>query len=235
LFGATHLDRALGFQPEDKAAGEIEVGEVFLVSLGGKLYDDLWLVLDQAPPAGSNPEFPATKLYSSRDSWRCVSCHGWDYSGVTIDGRQFPSLQHLRGVDPFVIVEYLQDPKHPFPVEQIGSLTLTLLGAFLSEGQYDRDRFFNSQGHALGDAEQGQAIFEGACINCHQIDGRRYIRGEIGDKSSLGWVARNRPAQSLHKILNGVPGAEMLSLRFLADSQVADLVAYLQSLDPNER
>ena len=46
-------------EPEDKAAGEIEVGEVFLVSLGGKLYDDLWLVLDQAPPAAVDYEASA--------------------------------------------------------------------------------------------------------------------------------------------------------------------------------
>ena len=61
-----------------------------------------------------------------------------------------------------------------------------------------------------------------------------YLNGEKGDRSSLGWVARNRPEQALHKIMNGVPAAEMLSLRFLSDIQIADLLAYLQSLDPNE-
>ena len=87
----------------------------------------------------------------------------------------------------------------------------------------------------LGDPEGGQAIFEGACINCHQIDGRRYLRGEHGDRSSLGWVVRNRPTQALHKIMNGVPGAEMLSLRFLSDAAIADLFAYLETLDPDEK
>jgi thiosulfate dehydrogenase len=232
---STVFNQAFAFQMENTAADETEVGATFLVSLGGKLYDDLWTVLDQTAPAGANPAFPATNLYSSRDSWRCVSCHGWDYSGVEIDSTRFPSLQSLQGLDPFAIAERIRNPKHPFPSDQVSELTLTLLGAFISEGQYESNWFFNADGRASGDSVAGQAIFEGACINCHQIDGRRYLNGERGDKSSLGWVIRNRPLQATHKIMNGVPGAEMLSLRFLADTQIADLLAYLQTLDPNER
>jgi len=226
---------AFAFQMEDAAADETEVGSTFLISLGGKLYDDLWMVLDQEPPAGANPAFPPTNLYSSRDSWRCVSCHGWDYAGVRISNAQFPSLQSLKGIDPFAIAEKIRNQRHPFPADQVSEITLTLLGVFISEGQYETDWFFNAEGQASGDPVAGQAIFEGACINCHQIDGRRYLKGEPGDMSSLGWVIRNRPTQAVHKILNGVPGAEMLSLRFLADPQIADLLAYLQTLDPNER
>jgi thiosulfate dehydrogenase len=229
------VDEALGFQMEEPAAGEAEVGPTFLISLGGKLYDDLWKVLDQEPPSGANPAFPQTNLYSSRDSWRCVSCHGWNYAGVQISAVKFPGLQSLKGVGPFAIAEKIRDPKHPFPSDQVSEIALTLLGAFISEGQYETDWFFNAEGQAKGDHVAGQAIFEGACINCHQIDGRRYLKGERGDRSSLGWVIRNRPTQAVHKILNGVPGAEMLSLRFLADAQIADLLAYLQTLDPTER
>ena len=220
---------------EESAGYETEVGPTFLISLGGKLYDDLWMVLDQQPPPGTNPAFPPTNLYSSRDSWRCVSCHGWDYTGVQINDTRFPNLQGLKGVDPFAIAEKIRDPGHPFPADQVSEITLTLLGVFISEGLYETGWFFNTEGQASGDPIAGQAIFEGACINCHQIDGRRYLKGERGDRSSLGWVIRNRPTQVVHKILNGVPGAEMLSLRFLADTQIADLLAYLQTLDANER
>ena len=45
------------------------------------------------------------------------------------------------------------------------------------------------------------------------------------------WVANNRPAQALHKIINGVPSADMLSLRFLPHTRLADLLAYIQTLD----
>ncbi len=214
---------------------DADVGPTFLVSLGGKLYDDLWRVLDQSPPPEANPGFPAGGLYSTRDSWRCVTCHGWDYSGVEIDGKRFPGLTALRGVDPYVVAERIRDPRHPFPVGQVSDLTVTLLGLFISQGQYATSDFLDAGGSALGNPEAGQAIFEGACINCHQIDGRRFLNGERGDRSSLGWVIRERPKQALHKIMNGVPGAEMLSLRFLADSQISDLFAYLQTLDLQEK
>jgi mono/diheme cytochrome c family protein len=226
---------AAAFELPAPATDDAEVGTTFLVSLGGKLYDDLWRVLDQSPPADANPAFPAGGLYSTRDSWRCATCHGWDYSGVEVGGRRFPSLTGLKGIDPAVIAERISDPRHPFPAKAISELSITLLAVFLSQGQYESRDFLDTKGGALGDPEAGQAIFEGACINCHQIDGRRYLNGERGDRSSLGWVVRNRPTQALHKIMNGVPGAEMLSLRFLADSQISDLFAYLQTLDPSER
>jgi thiosulfate dehydrogenase len=236
LFGCSAVrEPAAAFEPPAPATDEAEVGPTFLVSLGGKLYDDLWRVLDQAPPVDANPAFPASGLYSTRDSWRCVSCHGWDYSGAEVGGRRFPSLAGLKGMDPALIAERISDPKHPFPAKDVSELSITLLSVFLSQGQYVARDFLDANGEALGDPEGGQAIFEGACINCHQIDGKRYLNGERGDKSSLGWVVRNRPTQALHKIMNGVPGAEMLSLRFLADSKISDLFAYLQTLDPGER
>lgn len=227
-------DVATGFQTDAEAPHDGYVGPTFLISLGGKLYDDLWQVLDQAPPSERNPAFPADDQYTDRDSWRCASCHGWDYSGETIGGWHFPSLRPLSGTESYEIAQRIRDPLHPFPAGQLSELTIDLLAGFISEGQYDSKAFFGPEGEGLGDPEAGQAIFEGACINCHQIDGRRYLQGERGDRSSLGWVVRNRPRQALHKIMNGVPAAEMLSLRFLSDDQIADLVSYLQTLDPGE-
>ena len=87
-------------------------------------------------------------------------------------------------------------------------------------------------GRAAGNPEFGREIFEGACINCHGLDGRDFLMRERRDPSSLGWVARNLPEQALHRILNGVPAREMLSLRFMSDEQIADLFAYVQALDP---
>jgi mono/diheme cytochrome c family protein len=228
-------DDAAGFQMETQPGEDTELGPVFLLSLGGKLYDDLWRVLDREPPPEANPAFPAAGLYASRESWRCVTCHGWDYSGAEVGGRRFPGLGALRGADPAAIAARLGDPAHPFPADQLPEMAVELLGFFISQGQYDRTDFFAPDGTARGHAEDGQAIFEGACIFCHQLDGRRFLEGERGDRSSLGWVVRNRPAQALHKILNGVPAAEMLSLRFMSDEDVADLLAYLQTLDPGER
>lgn len=214
---------------------DTELGPIFLLSLGGKLYDDLFLTLDQNPPAERNPGIPATAPVPDRDGFRCVTCHGWSYDGAELGGMRFPGLRALAGADPDAIRARIADPKHPFPAADIPDLALDLLAFFIREGLYDQRTYLDSTGVALGNPEFGRAIFEGACINCHQLDGRRYLRGEPGDRSSLGWVSRTRPEQALHKILNGVPAAEMLSLRFLSDEEIADLFAYLQTLDPEEQ
>jgi thiosulfate dehydrogenase len=214
---------------------ETELGPIFLLSLGGKLYDDLWRVLEQEPPAERNPAVPADAGMSTRATWRCATCHGWSYSGATVGGVTFPGLLNLAGQDADRIRERILNSAHPFPAKDIPDLALDLLSFFVREGLYDRADFLDDKGQAVGNPEFGRDVFEGACINCHQLDGRRFLRGERGDRSSLGWVVRNRPEQALHKILNGVPAAEMLSLRFLSREEIADLFAYLQVLDPNEK
>ncbi len=217
------------------ASGDTELGPVFLLSLGGKLYDDFWTILDELPPEERNPALKGALSISRADTWRCVTCHGWDYSGVEIEDHQFPGLHQLAGADPELVKKKLRDPQHPFPAARITDVAMDILALFVTQGLYTRSDYISETGVAVGNPEFGRDIFEGACISCHQLDGRRYLKGEKGDRSSLGWVARNRPTQAIHKILNGVPAAEMLSLRFLSDIQIADLLAYLQSLDPDAR
>lgn len=218
----------------------MQLGPVFMLSLGGRLYDDLWPILDVSPPDGRNPAFPDLTA-SDGDTWRCVSCHGWDYDGAggeragVAPRANAASLTHLQGADPQTIIEKIIEPSHPFVSDALPDLGLFLLAAFISDGQYGRDSLLDDNGKARGDPEAGQAIFEGACINCHELDGRTFLRGESGIRHSLGQMARDRPEQALHKILNGAPVTEMLSLRFLPDEAIADLLAYVQTLDVDGR
>jgi thiosulfate dehydrogenase len=232
VFAPGAVPSAVALEPP---AEQTDLGPVFLLSLGGKLYDDLWMVLDQPTPEGRNPAVPADPGVDNRSTWRCATCHGWDYRGATVGDVTFPGLTGLAGSDAADIQQKIVDAKHPFPGKDVPDLGLELLSIFVRDGLYDRDDFLDADGQATGDPEIGRDIFEGACINCHQLDGRRFLRGERGDRSSLGWVVRNRPEQALHKILNGVPAAEMLSLRFLAREPLSDLLAYLQALDPAEK
>lgn len=218
-----------------------DFGEGFIVALGGKLYDNLWAVVDGNAPYRRNPLFPEDVDLPSDQTWRCVSCHGWDYKGG--DGERarlgahaaFHSLRHLAGADTEAIVAKLRGAPHDYPEDALPDFTLHILALFLSAGQYDRDALLDDAGRAAGDPSRGRNIFEGACMNCHQPDGRAFLTGEAGDRSSLGWVARNRPEQALHKIHNGVPGADMLAVGFLEQRQIRDLFTYLQSLDPDEK
>jgi mono/diheme cytochrome c family protein len=229
LFPAA-FSSALSTSDVIEPAGQTELGPIFLLSLGGKLYDDLWPVLDQPPPAGRNAAVAADDAVEDRATWRCVTCHGWSYSGTGIGGASV-NLRELAGVDADEVKLRILNPAHPFPTEAIPDLALDLLAFFIRDGLYDPANLLDEDGRAIGSAEAGQKVFEGACINCHQLDGRRFLKGERGDRSSLGWIARSRPEQALHKIINGVPAAEMLSLRFLPQDMIADLFAYLQTLD----
>lgn len=93
---------------EQKALTEetTEFGEGFVISLGGKLYDDVWVTTGTTPPAGSHPAYPKTLPAIGSASYRCPACHGWDYMGkdghlgTSAPGVPFRSLRHLAGEDP---------------------------------------------------------------------------------------------------------------------------------------
>lgn len=220
---------------------EENVGEVFVLSIGGKLYDNLFTMLGKNEPAQANPDYPDYVSSKSLGTWRCVACHGWDYLGAEGErGAQgksvaFRSLRGVEGMDPKLISNKIRSAPHTYDGEVMPEYAADILGLFLSLGQYDARALLDEKGRSRGTASAGQSIFEGACSNCHQLDGRAYLRGERGDKSSLGWLSRNRPQQVLHKILNGFPGTDMLAMRFMPDQQVMDLMAYLQTLDANQK
>ncbi len=217
-------------------ASSEEPGEAWILSLGGKLYDNLWVVTGKPPPGIRNPDYPKDVTDLAADTWRCVFCHGWDYSGN--DGhlgksRQsvvFVSLRPAAGKDLASVKSAMLRPGHKVYIEPLDEAQIDALARFVSFGQFNAGKLIRD-GKSVGYAEAGKDIFEGACVSCHQADGKAYIEGEAGDRPALGWVAQNRPAQALHKIINGVPGADMLSLRFLPEQSLADLLAYVQTLD----
>lgn len=221
------------------SADDVEFGEVFVLSVGGKLYDNLWTMTDAPEPDIPNPDFPKNNEAAVGGTWRCVTCHGWDYSGADGERGQFgdlktfPSLRHLEGMDLQDAARLIKSSHPKYPIEIFDEALLEVLALFVSAGQYDRQSFLGKDGKAAGNPEGGRPIFEGSCMNCHQYDGKASLVGEPGDKSSLGWISRNRPEQALHKIMNGVPGADMLAVRFLEQRQIADLLAFLQTLDPH--
>ncbi len=220
---------------------EKDVGEVFVLSIGGKLYDNLFTMTGIDPPKKPNANFPDYVSSKSLGTWRCVSCHGWDYKGAegergaTGKSIAFRSLRSVVGLDPKIIAAKIKSAPHDYADEVLPDFVVDILALFLSVGQYDRSAVLDANGKSNGVATDGQPIFEGACSNCHQLDGRAYLRGERGDKSSLGWLARNRPEQVLHKVMNGFPGTDMLAMRFLPDQQVSDLMAYIQTLDSKQK
>jgi hypothetical protein len=205
---------------------QAQPGEAATLSLGGRLYDNHWTVLGRTPPEKWHPQFPSSVKIAPTGTWRCASCHGWDYRGA--DGHLgqlskdpvFKSLAGVAGKDPNRILAALEADPHREVTEPIPPRLMLALARFLSYGQQDMADLVDTQGKPIGNPLVGKDIFEGTCARCH------------GDRPSLGWIARNRTEQAIHKIRNGVPAADMLSLRFLDIDSLSGLLAYLQQLDP---
>ncbi|VAW10227.1 hypothetical protein MNBD_ALPHA09-609 [hydrothermal vent metagenome] len=214
-------------EPEERSA-EWEL------AFGGKIYDD-WLAATYAGPRASlHPLMPAGVEIAPSVSWRCVTCHGYDYLGATLSRKggppvNMPGITGMGGIEPEAIAAYLRRPPHSYGPSLIANGALGLLARFVSKGQHELIDFLKFK----NEQAVGKPIFQGVCISCHEADGRAFIEGEPGDKSSLGWLSRNRPAQVLHKIVNGQPGSDMVSLRFLGHYKTGALFAYLRTLpDP---
>ena len=160
-------------------------------------------------------------------------CHVWDYEVIAGDLRRttvstaFVVLSSVFGLQPKKLVQFLISSSHRAFVSFMPDDAINALGLFLSHGQHD----FKVVTGAKGDPRRGKDIYEGVCIRCHEAGGTAPIYGEKGDRSSLGWIARNRPEQAIHKIRNGVPNADMVEMRFLDLQSMKDLLVYLQSLD----
>lgn len=230
-----------GLIPQEKEVldgKEHEFGDAFIVSLGGKLYDDFWQGSGAVPPTRRNPAFPSDITAKVSDSWRCVSCHGWDYDGADQASdseqqrKQFVSLRHLQGVDPFKVTELFARAHADHPIQQTGGLPLDLIVLFVSVGQYQTRNLQSYKQVTPAHLSRGQDIFEGVCMSCHDPDGKSGFDVRPGLRQSLGWLARNKPKRAMHKIINGVPGQSMLALRFLEEAVITDLLAYLKTLDP---
>lgn len=225
---------------ELRAAEKIapRAGEASTLSLGGRLYDNHWIVLRRRPPTSSHPLLAKKSDIAPAVTWRCVSCHGWDYRGAdghlggTAKGAALKSLVALIDRDPQEIVTLLISGPHRGIADWMLADQRLAMAKFISFGQHEMSTLIDSDGKARGNALRGKDIYDGVCERCHAPDGKAPIFGEQGDQPSLGWIARHRPAQAIHKIRNGVPSADMVSLRFATMGTIADLLAFLQKLDP---
>ncbi len=213
-------------------------GDAFILALGGKLYDNYFEATNaDTTNLQANPAFPSELAARTIDTWRCVSCHGWDYGGAEISGdskqqkAQFVSLRQLEGVEPDEVKVRFNKVHSNHPVAEYEGIPLVLISLFLSLGQVDHNAFVSPEKLSEDHMLRGQNIFEGICMNCHDPDGKAGLERRLGETQSLGWIARNQPKRFLHKVINGVPGQAMVSLRFIEDDAVVDLIGYIATLD----
>ncbi len=192
------------------------------IPTGAALYDNWFAYLGQNPPSGDHPIWSnqTTNTRSGSDTWRCVTCHGWDYLGK--DGAYgrgsnytgFPNIyEAVEKLDEQSIVQILSganDPDHDFSV-YLEEQDLADLANFLKNGLILDSEFIDPVTFKVlgGDLEQGKQSYDEVCASCHGMDGTSISFRFEGQDASLGTLAVLDPWRYLHKTRFGTPGTEM--------------------------
>ena len=216
-------------------ADEVVTTEAGRIARGGRLYDKWFAVIGAEKPADTHAAWPASNTNKSGNTtWRCKSCHGWDYLGK--DGAYasgsyqtgITGISKFDGADTAAIVAVLKNDLHALD-GLMDDGDFEDLALFVSKGQIDLDVYVDRASKApRGDAANGQAFYETVCTNCHGSEGTK-----VKDMDPLGALMGN-PWEIMHKIRFGQPDEAMPAL-YVLDPQVgADIMAYTATL-PTER
>ncbi len=193
------------------------------VPLGGALYDKWYAVLGIDPPNGNHPiwERQTSNTRSGPDTWRCVSCHGWDYQGKDGAYRSgqnytgFPGiLQTSQEMSVGELVDVLKgkaDPAHDFS-RYIDDTHLNALAQFLKNALIDDNEYIDPVSLKVknGDSAHGQQLYSQSCAECHGADGKQIVFRFEGTRAYLGTLAVLDPWRFLHKTRFGTPGTPMV-------------------------
>jgi mono/diheme cytochrome c family protein len=192
------------------------------IARGGRLFDNWILENRDRPPLEIHPNFKIyrSSMHNIETSWRCVSCHGWDYKGRTEQGTGV--LRDTEGSEPSALASILRDGNHRYG-NMLSERDFFDLAAYI---QADIAPYIDTGSISIvGDAAREVKLYATICANCHGANGQR-----ITTMAPLGTFARGHPQETIHKIFNGHPGVWMPPFRFLKASRLGDLFAYVQTL-----
>jgi mono/diheme cytochrome c family protein len=188
---------------------------------GAMLYDKWYAVLGQDAPQANMPLWAkqTTNTRSGSDTWRCVSCHGWDYQGREGAYRYgsnytgFPGIYSMRDQEPGAIIAVLKganNPEHDFSA-YLDDASLNELALFINQALIDDNEFIDPQTLEVksGDTAHGKELYNQSCASCHGEDGKKIVFRFEGRNAWLGTLATLDPWRFLHKTRFGTPGTEM--------------------------
>lgn len=221
---------------------------------GGALYDKYWAVKGLTEPTDDHPLWASrpdttSNTRTGADTWRCKECHGWDYKGV--DGA-YGTGSHRTGVpgifnaglSPQAAFDLLKDSAattthgHDYGAAGLSDADIWDLVKFVLEGQIDTDDIVDGGGAFIGDAGNGQTLYNSgigtntACAVCHGTDGLIPPPGHPEFEDWVGAIANENPWEFQHKVRFGQPGTAMPQAAAVGatDQEVGDLGAYSQTL-----
>lgn len=218
------------------------------VAQGGLLYDD-WskVVPDVVVPPGNQLIWSrqSTNTLSGEVTWRCVTCHGWDYQGKDGAFRTgpyatgFPGVLDAAGKDQESLIGILsggEDPQHDFS-SLLRPQDLENLASFIQYGLIDDNQYIDTITRKViaGDAVNGKAKFEETCAQCHGEDGTKLTFRYEGTTIELGTLAVQDPWRFLHRTRFGTARAPEMPQGYLlgwTPQDGRDVVYYAQTTFP---
>lgn len=212
---ALYIALAMSYSPSWAADGAS-------IARGGRLFDNWFLENKDRPPTEIHPKYNIyrSSMHNVETSWRCVSCHGWDYRGRTEQGTGV--LRGTNGSDPSKLKSILKDENHLYG-NMLSRRDFADLTAYIRSNV---TRYIDPDSNRIaGDATREVELYATICANCHGANGHK-----ITTMVPLGSFARQNPEEAVHKIRNGHPGVWMPPFRFLKASRIGDLLAYIQTL-----
>ncbi len=100
--------------------------KTWILSAGGRLYDNWMTALGVEGPNSTHPAWPSSNNKKTGNvTWRCKSCHGWDYLGANGNygsGSYLTGIGGVRGVigrDPAEIAKLQTDSTHGYTDDMI--------------------------------------------------------------------------------------------------------------------
>ncbi len=210
------------------------------IARGGRLYDNWAVTLKKIPPNRPHPSYPETGKAEGDETWRCSTCHGWDYKGAagknakgSEDYTGIVGLEGMRGAETEVITEHIRKKHHDFTRSLLPDDAVADLALFVSKGQPDLDALIDAKTlKARGRPHEGSLFFHSICVRCHGVDGRHInFSKDEAHPEYLGTIANDDPWKAMHKIRNGQPGTIMISFLTLLNVQdQINILSYVQTL-----
>ena len=231
------------------------------VEKGAQLYDRWWLTSNTSPSPSENsthPLWPAsnTAQYGPQ-TWRCSSCHGWDYRGKAGnygDGpfaTGFPGIVATTKATVFTetadnVYSYIKETESHgfnngfFNDEEYYALTkfiMTMRNEALSNNAVFNS--INDSNHYANNPStiNGKSLYENntaLCSNCHGLDGKLI---DLADNNLVSHPnkflkdsALENPWEFVHAVRFGKPGTSMNGLYLSEDFLLNSLQAAIDIL-----
>jgi len=231
------------------------------VEKGAQLYDRWWLSAVETNEPGeteTHPLWPASNTsFTGPETWRCASCHGWDYQGRDGAFKNGAYATGIIGVVPtentYVLMEsadnvysYLKETEaHSFNNQFFSDTEYYALTKFIMTmrdevlSRNDLTQSINPESrYALNyNSVTGKTLYEDGqtqCSSCHGLDGKTIDFIDANDATSpnkfIEESALENPWAFIHAIRFGKPSTTMNGLYSNEDFSLSSLQSAINIL-----